>query len=147
MALLFVLFLILIIAAAGAYYYLAQKLDNQRKQILVLSKQNDVLRSKVAKNQIGPSDISIKYSIPTVNKGTTKANCELYIAPLDNSPVIVKLSRPIVVTLLCRAELFNQIWYEVSVDTSSPINSRGWIKSTYLTFSNLPSANSNTGDN
>lgn len=142
-----VLFLVLLIAGVGGYFYLAQKLDNQRKQILVLSKQNDILRNKVAKTQINYSNISIKYSVPTINKGATKENCEVYISPLENSPVLAKLSQPTLVTLLCRAEVCNQIWYEISLDTSSSLNSRGWIKNSNLTFSNLSAINMITGDN
>ena len=127
----FFLILIILLASAGMYYYLAQKLDSQRKQLLVLSKQNDVLRDKFSKHKKGSvefKELTVRYSIPAFKEGITIEKSSLYIAPYTESPLLMYMEKAINVSIIIKAELLNTTWYEVYLHTNSSINCRGWIK-------------------
>lgn len=129
---LFFLIIIILLASLAMYYYLTEKLDTQRKQLLVLSKQNDVLRGKASKPGKHPfnfKDIKIKYSLAEFQEGITLEQTPLYIAPYVESPLIIYIEKPLRVNILIKSEFLNCTWYEVSLNTDSPINCRGWIKS------------------
>lgn len=130
----FVIILVMILGAAGGYLYLAQKLDNQRKQILVLSKQNEVLKQNVPKGPRAYGSISIRYSSPAYTQGVTKENCKIYIAPLEDSPIILKIERPTSVNVLFKGDVLNSTWYEISIPIKSSTNSKGWIKDSEILF-------------
>lgn len=129
---LFFLIVIILLASLAMYYYLTEKLDNQRKQLLILSKQNDVLRGKASKSGKYPfnlKDIKIKYSASEFQEGITLENTPLYIAPYVESPLIIYMEKSLRVTIIIKSEFLNSTWYEISLNTNSPINCRGWIKS------------------
>lgn len=101
-------------------------MDMQRKQILLLTKQNYDLKNKI-KSMVIIKDIIVNYKTPEFAEGFIK-NCKLYIAPLENSVVLCKVDEETNVTILDCAEIGDAIWYEVSIPVEDRINSKGWVK-------------------
>lgn len=122
-------FLILIACFGGFYFYLAQKLDNQRKQVIAVNKENEVLKEKCSKENFKYTNLYVKYMDSEYHAGEISKNCNMYIAPLEESPVLVKLSYPCKFNVLVKAEVNHKLWYEISLLGSVTTNSRGWIKS------------------
>lgn len=117
-------------ACLGMLYYFSNKLAVQKRQIFVLKKQyNDF---KNAKTPFAKGKIEIKYVTPDISSSTIYTNCNLFISPLKNSPLIRTLEKGTFITLIDSAEINNEKWYEVSIDTIDNINSKGWIQSKYI---------------
>lgn len=122
------LLIIIILAAVGEYLYFAQKLDTQRKQILVLNRHNESLRSKVTKQNVSFSSVNIKYTVPSYKCAYTTDDSVIYLSPLEESPVIFKISKSIKVSLVDSAEILNSVWYEISVPSVNGNRLKGWMK-------------------
>jgi hypothetical protein len=122
------LFLILLLVVAGEYFYFTQKLDSQRKQILVLSRHNDNLKSKVNKQSSSLGSVNIKYKDPAYKSAYTADNSILLLSPLEDSPVVYKFSKSTKVSLIDSAEILNSTWCEVSFIPMSGNRIKGWIK-------------------
>lgn len=123
----FYLFLFTLTAAVGEYLFFNQTIDAQRRTILVLTNQNDSLKSKVNKNQDIHSLSDIKYMNPIYKNGYTTDNCTLYLIPLLASPVVYKCTRPIKVNVTFLAEVSKETWYEVLVTVNGAML-KGWLK-------------------
>lgn len=124
----FVFVLFLMIACAFMFLYFQNKIYAQRKHILLLTSQNNNMRSK--KN----TNIIIKYSRSEYSYGYTKENCLVNLAPIDESLNICKLQKNSTVDIMNLAEVNGDIWYEIEVPSKDRINSRGWLKATQIVF-------------
>lgn len=127
---LFFIFLLLILLPVGIFYYFNEKITKQRKQILILSKQNTNINNKLKKNY--SNNFTVKYLDPNINSTMIITKCPLFLAPVEDSIVISTLSKGIQVDILDSAEISNQLWYEVSTQSINRINNKGWIKSDYI---------------
>lgn len=123
---LFLLFLLIIIAGACASYYFTNKMSAQRKQILLLKYQNNNLKQET--KPIENKSITVKYVLPEFKEGIITKRCELFIAPLENSPVINFISENTLVEIQDSAHIDNNLWYEVLLTPKESINSKGWVK-------------------
>lgn len=125
-----ILFLIVIIAALCTSYYFTNKMAAQRKQILLLKYQNSDLKqiSKTTKNK----NISVEYIFPTNTEGVIKNTCGLLICPMDDSAILNLLKEDTPVKIEDSANINNELWYEVSLITEPRVNSKGWIKESFL---------------
>ncbi|MBU3190892.1 hypothetical protein K9O30_15995 [Clostridium bowmanii] len=113
----------------GVYYTLMnQKLSTQKTQLKVVSRQNREFKSKITSAHNAQVPVIIKYKAPLFKEGTTKEICSLYLSPMENSPVISNIAKNIVVEIQDSAELFDIGWYEISVNSQTNINNKGWIK-------------------
>ena len=80
------LVLILIFFIVGMYFYYERKITLTRKQIMLMSKQyknnkND-LKNSFYKN------MHIEFLIPTSKKALTNNNVNIFLAPVNNSPIV-----------------------------------------------------------
>lgn len=130
----FVLFLLATGVAVGEYFYFGYKLDTQRRTLLLLTKQNEKLRSKASKQNSGFSTVNITYSTPVYRNGYTTDNCYIFLSPLDNSPVVYQCSKAIKVSIIDSAEVLNTKWYLVSVSSTNNSNLKGWMKESEIKF-------------
>ncbi len=126
------LFLLLVGFALFISYYFTNKMANQRKQILLLKHQNNSLKHKADLEK--DEQIIVKYQYPDNNQGIIKSNCKLYLWPSVKSAALNSLMENIVVQIHDSAEINEELWYEISILSQDRTNSKGWIKSDYLTF-------------
>ncbi|WML36332.1 SH3 domain-containing protein [Clostridium sp. OS1-26] len=126
------LFVLLIGFSLFVSYYFTNKVSNQRKQILLLKYQNNNLKHKT--NSDSSLHTTIKYLNPNYSEGILKEDCNLYIAPLSNSAIINSLNQSTIIQIYDSAEINDELWYEISVLSEDRINSKGWIKSDYISF-------------
>lgn len=126
------LFVLLVGFSLFISYYFTNRVSNQRKQILLLKYQNNTLKHKATLN----SNLHnvIKYLTPNYSEGVIEQNCNLYIAPLDNSAIINSLNQSTIIQIHDSAEINNELWYEVSILSEDRVNSKGWIKSDSISF-------------
>ena len=68
-----------------------QKLSTQKTQLKIISRQNREFKSKIASSRSADGPIIIKYKAPLFKTGTTKESCNLYLSPLENSPILSTL--------------------------------------------------------
>lgn len=135
MSRLFILFLIAAGAAVGEYFYFGYRLDTQRRTIIVLTKQNEKLRSKANKQQnSGFSTVNISYAPPPYRNGYTTENCYIFLSPLENSPIVYQCAKAIKASIIDSAEVLNTKWYMVSIASNNNISTKGWMKESDVKF-------------
>jgi hypothetical protein len=124
--------LLIIIASLVSCFYFYQRTLTQRRQILLLSRQLDYLRTKSNKQSSTPSTVSIKYSEPGYKNGYTTENSVIYLSPLEDSPVVYKTSKAVKVSVLDIGEILNSKWYEISIPSVNGARIKGWVKESEL---------------
>ena len=129
------LFLIfaLVVTCIICYLYFAQKTANQRRKIMFLSYQLEELKNKIKEQNTIMNDISITYKCPDAHSAETIGTTNLFIAPLENSMVLSKLSSGTKVEILDSAEILSVLWYEILLPSQTKINNKGWVKKERLT--------------
>ena len=125
---LIILYSILLICFGVYYYIMGQKLSTLNTQLKITSRQNREFKLKLASSRSAEGPIIIRYKQPLFKTGTTKANCSLYLSPVEGSQVLSSIARGTDLEIQDLAELFNISWYEVSLKSQTNINNKGWIK-------------------
>jgi hypothetical protein len=119
----------IVLICFGVYYYITdQKLSSQKTQLKIISIQNRDFKSKITSLRSTDGPIIIKYKQPLFKSGSTKESCSLYISPMENSPVLTNIVQNTLVTIQDSADIFDISWYEVSLDSQTNINNKGWVK-------------------
>jgi hypothetical protein len=126
--LLFLLFLSIISISSFFALQQAKKNDLQKRQLAILLKENNILKEKVNYNTQA-QNIDIKYVKSTYKYGLIANSCSLLLSPLVSSPKLCTLTKNTKVIISDCAEITDCIWYEISFETSTNINNKGWIKS------------------
>lgn len=132
--------LLLLLVSGGEFLYFNNLLDSNRHKLIVLSKENSNLKNRV-KEIKKYNSLSIKFSEPPYSYGEVKSNSLLYLSPLETSPVLCKMNTTAKIKLLCSAEILDEIWYEVLLDSPKNINSRGWIKKDFIIINEVTTTN------
>jgi hypothetical protein len=107
---------------------MGQKLSTLNTQLKITSRQNREFKLKIASSRNAEGPIIIRYKQPLFNLGTTKANCSLYLSPMESSPILSSIARGTALEIQDLAEIFNIAWYEVTLKSQTNINNKGWIK-------------------
>jgi len=111
-----------------------EKLSTQKTQLKVISRQNRDFKSKISSSRNTDGPIIIKYKPALFKTGTIKETCSLYLSPLESSPVLSNLIKNSTVEIHDSAEIFNISWYEISLESQTNINNKGWIKKDDIIF-------------
>ncbi|MGH4049912.1 MAG: hypothetical protein ACREVX_00910 [Clostridium sp.] len=90
--------------------------------------QNRDFKSKISNSRNTDGPVVIKYKSPLFTTGTTNDSCSLYLCPMENSPVLSTVVKNTTMEIQDSAEIFNISWYEVSLESQTNINNKGWIK-------------------
>ncbi|MFD3155527.1 hypothetical protein ACFIJ5_01390 [Haloimpatiens sp. FM7330] len=125
------LFLIVLIPCLYFVYTTKQKSDNLKKQVILLTKQNNYIHN-FKNDKVKNESISIRYESPKYKNGIIIKDCSLYIAPLEDYPQIYKLQENTKVDIHDSAQINSEIWYEISIPYTSKINTKGWIKEDFI---------------
>lgn len=131
----FVLLMLLISLGANAYtiFTFSKKDDILKKQLILLSRQNDALRSKLT--ELYPKKpINISYNIPKYKWGILQKSSTLYISPLENSPEIITFKEDTKVYILDGAKVDSENWLYICLDSPDSIITKGWIKENYISL-------------
>jgi outer membrane usher protein FimD/PapC len=127
------LFLLFVLLAGGTLflsYYFTNQIYTQRKQMLLLKKQNSDLKNKLKYDK--PSNLTVHYIAPNFTEAFTADDCNLYISPVENSIVLNSLSKNTNIKILYSAEIKDELWYEISIESNKNINNKGWIQSKFI---------------
>lgn len=100
----------------------------QKKQIMLLVRQNSTLKDKVNRQTLILDKITIYYSVPKYNCGVVANSSNLYIAPIKKYGILCKLNSNKEVEILDSAKIDNKIWYEVKFKSQNSLNNKGWIE-------------------
>lgn len=130
----FILFLLAVGAAVGEYFYFGYKVETQRRTVLLLTKQNEKLRSKAVKQSSGFSTVNITYSQPPYHNGYTTDNSYIFLSPLENSPVVYQCTKAIKASIVDSAEILNTKWYLISIASTNNNTIKGWVKESDIKF-------------
>lgn len=131
--------ILLIIGCIGEYLYFTRKDGDSRRYNYTLRLENDALKRNAHSSLSNSSSIVIKYSAPPSAYASISSNTPLYLCPISTSPILSMSDTPTKVRVLCKAFIMEEVWYEVSLDVSTNINSRGWIKGNKVIFSETSS--------
>ena len=101
-----------------------------RKQIIRLTRQNNRLSDKMSKNL----NIKIKYIDTESKYGIIKSSCNLYIAPIYNSPIINQLRKDTRLEIVDSAFIDDERWYEISIWNSIKTNNKGWVNEEFISI-------------
>lgn len=128
----------LLISLGGNAYTLftfSKKNDILKKQLILLSRQNDALRSKLT--ELYPKrPINISYNIPKYKWGIIQKGATLYISPLESSPEIITFKEDTKVYILDEAKVHSGNWFYVCLDLPDSVTTKGWIKENYISSIN-----------
>jgi hypothetical protein len=109
-----------------------QKLSNQKTQLKIVSRQNRDFKSKISSSHSGQGPIIIKYNSPLFKTGITKVICNLYVGPMESSPVLSNVVKGTALEIQDSAEILDAFWYEVSLKSQTNINNKGWVKKDFV---------------
>lgn len=98
-----------------------------KKQIMLLSRQNNSLKEKLDSETLKIEDINLLYRPYKYTSGVLGNSCNLYIAPIRKYAVLATLNKNLEIQILDCAEVFHEIWYEVRFNTKNNVNNKGWI--------------------
>lgn len=123
----FLFFLLLAVSILSLRYF-AKDNSAQKRQIMLLLRQNEILRNKI--NSINRSNEIPEISFVDIEfkTGTIIENSSLSLCPLDSGPVIKALETGIKFYIIGGAYVQNILWYEIYIDGEDNINTKGWIK-------------------
>lgn len=125
----YIIFVVLVLIVIGCVLFYENKLSYSKRQLIVLTRQVDDLRTKVSSSsKRRDSKLLVKYLIPTNRMGLTNTNSNLFIAPLDDSPILQKLSVKMEVSILDKVDINTEAWFYVEIPSDNNINCRGWVK-------------------
>lgn len=102
-------------------------LYSDKKQIMLLSRQNNSLKEKLDSETLKIEDISVLFRTHKYTSGVLGDSCNLYIAPIKKYAILRILNKNLEIQILDCAEVFDEVWYEVSFATKNNINNKGWI--------------------
>lgn len=142
------LVLISVTGAVIAFLFFDNKCREYKRHILSLSNQIAKLKSSGATMSstlktpaISNKNITVIYSTPTYSYGITSPYTAVYLSPIEYSFIINKLRDKTMVILLDEAEIDKEIWYYVSLDINTNINSKGWIRKSQISMFTNDSSN------
>ncbi|MDF2502938.1 hypothetical protein [Clostridium sp.] len=125
---LIILFLILLAISLYFTSHFATITSMQKKQIMLLVRQNINLKDKVNNETLILDNVTIFYSVPKYKYGAVSNSCNLYIAPIKKYVILCKLSSNMKLKILDCAKIDNNIWYEVQFQSQDNINNKGWME-------------------
>lgn len=113
----------------GGFLFYENKLNYSKRQLIVATRQVEDLRFRVSSSvQRQNTKLLVKYLIPSNRMGLTNNSSTLFIAPLNDSPILQKFSVKMEVSILDKADINNESWFYVEVPSDNNINCRGWVK-------------------
>lgn len=133
----FLVILLLLSLGANGYFILtfSKKSDTLKKQSILLSRQNDTLRSKLI--ELYPKKpSSISYNIPKYKWGIIQKNSTLFISPLENSIELMSFKENTKVYILDSANVDSKIWFYICFDSPDNITIKGWINEESISLIN-----------
>ncbi|KOF56189.1 MULTISPECIES: hypothetical protein [Clostridium] len=135
----FVFILFLIIIGVSAYFILtySKKIEEQKRKIMVLSRQNKKLKASIKGNPKVYKEIDniiVKYISSNYSIGIVNCDTLLYIAPIENTFILGKIMEGLNVEVLDECIVNNENWYEIRFHSNQNINNKGWIQEDYITF-------------
>ncbi|MGL5152617.1 MAG: hypothetical protein ACRC7N_18830 [Clostridium sp.] len=120
--------ILLILALVGGLLFFQSRLAQSKHQLVVLTRQVEDLRSRITLSQQRTQKLLVKYLIPESRMALTNIDINLFIAPLEDSQVLQKLSVKMEVAILDMALIKGSKWFYVKIPSDDNINCRGWIK-------------------
>ncbi|WP_138203364.1 hypothetical protein [Haloimpatiens lingqiaonensis] len=133
----FLVILLLLSLGANGYFILtfSKKSDTLKKQSILLSRQNDTLRSKLI--ELYPKKpSSISYNIPKYKWGIIQKNSTLFISPLENSIELMSFKENTKVYILDNAKVDLKNWFYICFDSPDNITIKGWVKEESISLIN-----------
>lgn len=124
--------LFLILVGISAYFVMSynKKVEDQKRKIILLSRQNKNLKndfeSKILESK-QQENVVIKFSTIECTKGVVNKETDLLIAPIDKSPMLGKICNGLSVEILDSGSIGGSIWYEIRFALSENINNKGWV--------------------
>lgn len=130
----FITFLVFALITAGVFFKYDSEVSSLKKQLILVNKQNKLLKGKLNAHIERIKDFEMKTTPPDANKGIVTKDTSMRISPLSKSMPINSLKANDIVKVLTEAEISNTKWFEVSITTSNNINNIGWVKNDHLTL-------------
>lgn len=130
----FIIFLLFAGALFFVYYKYDSTVANQKKQLMLLSKQNKDLKNKLNYKNTKYANIKVKYTQIAYSEGVVNSKCNLNLAPIKNYLSINNLEKDMKVNIIDSANILGTLWFRVQLNTDENINSKGWISEKNLTL-------------
>jgi len=133
--LVFILFLIIVGTAAYFILTYSKKIEEQKRKIMVMSRQNKKLKSAIKTKSATyreENKLIIKYVHSSVSSGVVNCDTELYAAPTEETFILGKLMNGLNVEILDECAVNNKKWYEVRFCLNQNINNKGWMKADHI---------------
>ena len=125
--------LLLLIAPVIVFMYFSDKHARQQRQLILITRQNNELKNIRTKQRLLNQSINVTYVYPGFTKGIISEYCNLYLGPIENSPIVSKLDIGLKIEIHDGAQVGDSIWYEISQPAETRVNNKGWVKGSSLT--------------
>ena len=127
-----IIIMLLLAAPVIVYVYFSDKLARQQRQLMFITRQNNELKNNMTRQKLLNEHVNVTYAYPGFVRGIISDYCNLYLSPMENSPILGKVDIGTQIEVLDSAQLVDCIWYEISLPTSVRVNNKGWIKENFL---------------
>ena len=125
--------LLLLIAPVIVYMYFADKHARQQRQLMFITRQNNDLKNSMTNRRLINQSVNVTYVYPGFTQGVISEYCNLYLGPIENSPIVSKLDIGLKTEVHDSAQIDGSTWYEISQPTETRVNNKGWVKGSSLT--------------
>lgn len=115
------------------YYKYEEKISHQKKQLIILSRQNKEMKNKLNYRSEKLTNLSVVYKRCNYSHAVINEDCNLHLAPLNNSIILSRLNKDIKINILDTAETMDTLWYEIDIKRGDRINTKGWVQEKNIT--------------
>jgi len=127
----FIFFCVIVFAI---YYKYDATVSSLKKQVILLSKQNRSLKSKVNINMERIKNFQMKRLKLISSKGLITKDTSLRISPISKSMPLTPLTENELVEIFTCVKITDTTWYQVTIDSTNDINSIGWINENFISL-------------
>ncbi len=116
------------------YYKYDATVSSLKKQVILLSKQNRSLKSKMNINMERIKDFQMKRLKLISSKGIITKDTSLRISPISKSMPLNSLTENELVKIFTCVKINDTTWYQVDISSSNDINSIGWVNENFISL-------------
>ena len=130
----FLTFMFCCVIVFAIYYKYDATVCSLKKQVILLSKQNRSLKSKMNIYMERIKNFQMKKLKLISSKGIITKETSLRISPISKSMPLNSLTENEVVKIFTCVKIADTTWYQVDIGATNDINSIGWVNENFISL-------------
>jgi len=116
------------------YYKYDATVASLKKQVILLSKQNRSLKSKMNIHMERIKNFKMKRLKLISSKGIITKQTSLRISPISKSMPLNSLTENKLVEIFTCVKIADTTWYQIDISTTDDMNSIGWVNENFISL-------------